>query len=229
MPNDLKDSIQFVLKEQPNLTVKQAAKALNQKEDTVYRNLKRLEKDRLVRAIPKPNPDAPGKIDFWRLTSDTRAPLKGNLKHEMTANEIYAALFGSGLEMTWEAVPDLGAGFFPDRGFTAYGKQFYIENHTGTQTVEKVVPEKLERYIRYGVEQQVRFHVLFIVHDYPRSVPKPSMMKAEDTADKILEIIAGHNRGNQFTVGLFKYFSTKPLIENFVSPHSETILSLATI
>lgn len=141
----------------------------------------------------------------------------------MTANDLYTSLFRNGLEFEWEPVPELGK-VLPDRAFTAFGKQFYIENHIGSQTVEKVIPEKIENYIRAGSTE--RFHVLFVTHDYTRYVPKETTIKADDTANQIVDIVESYHRKNQFSVCLYKHFMDQPLGKIFVASYEKGLVSL---
>lgn len=164
-------------------------------------------------------------IYFWRLINDKRAILRGNLNHEITANDLYASLIKSGLDFEWEPVPELGK-LLPDRAFTAYGKQFYIENHTGTQTVDTVIPEKIENYIRYAASGSRRFHTLFVTHDYTRFLPKKATIRADETANQILDVIEPYHRGNQFSVCLYEHFMKHPLGKILVASYEKGLVSL---
>ena len=164
-----------------------------------------------------------GRLYTYRRTEPKSDGWRGfnNIKHDLKVNDVYAALRSSALSLQWipkPALPQIGTDrkgkfIFPDGGFYAFNKKFYIEEETGSQELSDI-ENKANNYI---ARKETCF-VIFLVNDYQPNPLDPIKKTAKDFGFEILTMLGEKGRRNQFTFTPHNTFIHDPLAEVLVSP-----------
>jgi hypothetical protein len=144
-----------------------------------------------------------------------------NLKHDLRVLDVYASLRSSGIIMEWlpkVSLPQLGKNkqgrlMFPDAGFLAFGKRFYIEEETGSQDIDDI-----ELKVNNYIDRKEQCFVIFFINDYQPNPLEPIRKTARDFGNEILLLLKEKGRRNQFTATPHDTFIVNPLAEVLVSP-----------
>jgi hypothetical protein len=102
---------------------------------------------------------------------------------------------------------------FPDAGFLAFGKRFYIEEETGSQDIDDI-----ELKVNNYIDRKEQCFVIFFINDYQPNPLEPIRKTARDFGNEILLLLKEKGRRNQFTATPHDTFIVNPLAEVLVSP-----------
>lgn len=137
--------------------------------------------------------------------------LSGNIEHEKLCGDLYVAF-----RPDWWKIP-LEAdhyGLKPDRIMIHWGKLIYWEVDRNTENYNRIVREKITKYLQLSAEnKERRFNVIFTTVDTERQT-------GESRAKGLLEMFTTFKRGDQFLVTKHEWACRYPNDRSFVSPVS---------